>query len=149
YTCASAPRAAAKEYIGSRLVDSATLPANFDGTVFLNGWKLEYDKGDDEGIGLGAIIFNIGRTGTELSWEAGGVISNRRGSGPYQWCYEYTIVAGAKASRPPIGQLPKAHIDMSAIHADETGKLVFVDKSIDSNNFRTKKARFKTSGAPP
>jgi hypothetical protein len=149
YTCAGAPRAASKLYIGSRLIDSATLPTGFDATVMLNGWHLEYAGDDNQVVGLGAIIFNISRDGNELLWEAGGVLSDRRGNDEYRWCYEYTVVAWAKPSRPPIGGLPKAHIDMNAIHSDATGKLVFVDRKIDSNHFKTKSAKFKTAGAPP
>jgi hypothetical protein len=28
----------------------------------------------------------------ELSWEAGGVITDKNGDDPYEWCYAYTIV---------------------------------------------------------
>ena len=149
YTCASAKRAAAKEYLGMRVYGSATLPSNFDGTVLLNGWYLEYASGDHHVLGLGSVIFDIARNGTELSWNAGGLLADHRGDDEYSWCYHYTVVAWAKNVGPPIGGLPKPHVDMGAIHADPTGKLVFVDKEVKSSRFTTKKARFKTTGAPP
>jgi hypothetical protein len=146
YTCASAPRAAESDFIGMRVFDSATLPANFDGTVLLNGWYLEYEQDDHNVGGLGTVIFNIVQNGNELSWDAGGVISDRNGDDEYGWCYRYTVIAWAKNLRSPIGGLPKPHIDMHATHADATGNLVYVDSDLDSSH-RKMAAGFWTSGS--
>lgn len=149
HTCASATHAASKEYIGTRVFDSATLPAGWDGTVLLNGWYLEYKKGDHHVVGLGSVIFNIARSGTELTWDAGGVISDHRADDEFGWCYDYTILAWARNVGPPGGGPPKPHIDMGATHADASGKLVFVDQHMGVDDFRTRRASFKTTGAPP
>jgi hypothetical protein len=149
YTCASASRAASKEYIGTRVFDSATLPANFDGTVMMNGWYLEYANGDHHVLGLGSVIFNIARVGNELSWDAGGVLSDHNADDQFMWCYNYTLLAWAKNVGPPIGGLPKPVVDMKAIHADATGKLVYTDRRLGGDDFHTKVAKFKTTGAAP
>lgn len=148
YVCASAKRAASREYLGSRAQSSVTLPPGFDGTVLLNGWDLEYVNGDHRLLGMGAVIFNIARNGDQLSWDAGGVLSDRRGDDEYGWCYNYTVLAWAKDTTRP-GGLPKAHIDMHATHADATGKLVFADKTIGGGRgIRTKSASFKANADP-
>lgn len=148
-TCAGARRAASKEYIGTRVFDSMTLPAGFDGTVLLNGWYLEYAKSDHHVVGLGSVIFNIAQSGNELTWDAGGVISDHNADDAFQWCYDYTVLAWARNVGPPIGGLPKPRIEMKATHADATGKLVFVDKKMGGDDFRTRRNSFKTTGAPP
>ncbi|HZR80059.1 MAG TPA: hypothetical protein VFD92_03095 [Candidatus Binatia bacterium] len=146
YTCAGALRAASKEFLGSRAFDSATLPDGFNGTVFLNGWSLGYSDTDHHVLGLGAVIFNIAQNGNVLSWDAGGLLSDRKGDDPYDWCYQYTIVAWAKDFTRP-GQLPKPHIDMKATHSDSTGKLIFVDRSLDASH-RTMPAKLRVNPKP-
>jgi hypothetical protein len=148
YTCASAPNAASKEYVGSQLYDSATLPANFDGTVLLNGWYLQYAQKDHHVVGLGAVIFDIAQNGNTLSWHAGGVLSDRKADDEYQWCYEYTIVAWARNLQPPIGGLPKPYLDIQVAHANAKGKLVFVDQDMSSDDVTSKPASFKTRFKP-
>jgi hypothetical protein len=79
----------------------ADLPPGYNtGTVFLNGWRLEYQSGDHQVQGLGSAIFNITHDITQtptgphhaLHWEAGGIISDLNGDDAYKWCYIYTLV---------------------------------------------------------
>src|SRR5262249_3735921 len=76
--CASAPQAASTDYVGFRIHDMATVPLDYydAGTVFLNGWRLQYNDGDHAVLGLGSAIYNVteGRNGGqfELDWDAGG-----------------------------------------------------------------------------
>jgi hypothetical protein len=148
FRCAGAPRAAGKEYIGVRVFDQATLPTGFDGTVYLNGWYLEYAKSDHHVLGLGSVIFNIAQNGTELTWDAGGVLSDHKADDAFSWCYRYTVVQWARRPNLPIGGLPKPYVDVQASHANATGKLVFVDQSLGGDNFHTRTARFKTQARP-
>src|SRR5262249_52532832 len=99
--CAQADKAASREYIGLRIRDMAVMPPGYNNrTVFLNGWRLEYQSGDHHVQGLGSAIFNITHNITqtqngaqhELHWEAGGVMSDDIGDDPYKWCYIYTLV---------------------------------------------------------
>jgi hypothetical protein len=145
--CARAPRAATKEYIGMRIYGSATLPANFSGTVFLNGWYLEYEKNDHHVGGLGSAIFNIAQTGNELHWDAGGVLTDKNGDDAYSWCYRYTIVAWARDRTRP-GQAPGERVDMGAIHADASGRLVYVDSKLGGRRLRTN-LKLKMPGVTP
>ena len=149
FRCARASHAAGEDYIGVRTFDSATLQPGFDGTVFLNGWYLEYGKADHHVVGLGSVVFNILQSGAELTWDAGGVISDHNADDEFGWCYSYTVVQWARPPRAPIGGLPKPYVDVRATHADPTGRLVFTDQSLGGDDaFRTKKAVFK-AGAPP
>jgi len=148
YTCAGAPRSASKEWIGSRLYDSATLPPGYDGTVLLNGWYLEYGSSDHHVLGMGAVIFDIAQSGDTLSWHAGGLLSDRKGDDAYRWCYQYTILAWARHKPSPIVVPTKPYLDVAVTHADASGKLVFVDKRIGSNAFTTKAAKFKAPFKP-
>src|SRR5262249_13721797 len=78
--------------------DMATVPLDYydAGTVFLNGWRLQYNDGDHNVLGLGSAIYNVteGRNGDqfELHWDAGGVLSDELGQDAYEWCYWYTMV---------------------------------------------------------
>jgi hypothetical protein len=148
WMCAGAPQAASEKYIGSKLYDSAELPPNFDGTVMLNGWTLEYANGDHHVLGLGAVIFDIAQTGNLLSWHAGGVLADHYANDDYIWCYQYTIVAWPRRVPPPIGGLPKPYVDMRVQHADATGKLVFVDQDMASGAFTTRPAKFRAPFRP-
>jgi hypothetical protein len=149
-TCASAPRAASEEYVGMRVYGTATLPnANWKGTVLLNGWYLEYQNGDHHLGGLGSVIFNVAQVGNELSWDAGGVLSDKNGDDAYVWCYHYTLLAWAKDMTRP-GQVPKERVDMNAIHADASGKLAFVKGDRSSSGAKKRMAaKFTTVGPPP
>ena len=148
WTCAGATHAASDKYIGSRLYDSADLPPNFDGTVMLNGWYLEYPNGDHHVLGLGAVIFDIAQTGNLLSWHAGGVVSDHLADDDYVWCYQYTIVAWPRRVQSPI-VVPRApYVDMKVQHADATGKLVFVDQDVSSSAFTTRPFKFRAPFRP-
>jgi hypothetical protein len=139
FTCARADHAASQDYIGVRLQDHAVLPTGWEGTVLLNGWHLEYGDEDHHVVGLGSVIFNIARNSDALTWEAGGVIADHNGDDEFGWCYNYTVVAWAKGEQ---------RIDMSAIHADATGRLVFPDRRVQSRYNRTKQAVFRAPVEP-
>ena len=127
WACAEAPSAASKEYIGLRVLGFTKLPKNFDGTVFLNGWHLEYQDGDHHVIGLGTSIFNIAQLNDTLVWNAGGVISDDNGDDAYRWCYDYTTVAWARPSTSPFGNLQQPHVDIQALTSDPQATLMYVD----------------------
>ena len=60
-------------------------------------WDLTYTEDDDHHVqGLGSAIFNVTSevppTKFELSWNAGGVLSDYSGDDDYRWCYRYTLV---------------------------------------------------------
>ncbi|HEY8518167.1 MAG TPA: hypothetical protein VIS07_21870 [Candidatus Binatia bacterium] len=140
FTCASAPHGATNTDIGVRLQETAPLPsANWDATVLLNGWDVQYIGDDHHVLGLGSTIFNIARNSDGLFWEAGGVLSDRNGDDPYRWCYDYTILSWLKGPQ---------HIDMSAVHADAGAKLVFVDRRVQSRYNRVKQAGFRAPTDP-
>lgn len=139
FTCARASHAASREYIGVRVADMAPLPNGWEGTVLLNGWYLEYGNEDHHVLGLGSVIFNIARNSDALLWEAGGVLSDHNADDEYGWCYRYTVVSWAKGPQ---------RVDMSAIHADATGKLVFVDRRVRSRYNRAKQASFRAPVPP-
>jgi hypothetical protein len=98
YGCAQAPRAASEEYVGCRIQDMAAVPLDYGdaGTVFLNGWNVQYTNDDHHVQGLGSAIYNIipvtNGNQFELHWEAGGVLSDENGDDAYAWCYWYTLV---------------------------------------------------------
>lgn len=149
FRCARASHAAGEDSLGVRTLDSATLEPDFGGTVFLNGWYLEYGKSDHHVVGLGSVIFNIVQNGSELTWDAGGVISDHNGDDEFGWCYEYTVVQWARPKSLPIGGLPKPYVDVRATHADATGRLVYTDQSLGGDAaFRTRKAVFKGDKPP-
>ncbi|MEW6271560.1 MAG: hypothetical protein AB1689_19940 [Thermodesulfobacteriota bacterium] len=140
FTCASAPHGATTTDIGVRLQDLAVLPnLNWDATVLLNGWHVEYDGDDHHVLGLGSTIFNIARNSDALTWEAGGVLSDHNGDDAYRWCYEYTVLSWLKGPQ---------RIDMSAIHADAEAKLVFLDRRVQSRYNRVKQAGFRAPTEP-
>jgi hypothetical protein len=118
FSCAHAEQAASDSSLGIRVQESADLPPNYDGTVFLNGWKLEYSDGDHHVAGIGTTIFNVETIDNQLVWDAGGVISDDNGDDPYDWCYNYTLVFWPKSSRL---------FNMKSVFANRTGRLIFVD----------------------
>lgn len=127
HSCAQAEIAASRDSIGMRISEFAEMPESYDGTVFLNGWHLKYRNKDHHVIGLGSAIFNIenvqiGRIHHLLRWHAGGVLSDKNGDDPYEWCYDYTLVFWPKAIHPILGGF-----DINVQVSDKSGKLVFVD----------------------
>ena len=130
WSCAQAPSAASQEYIGLRILEFTQLPTNFNGTVFLNGWHLEYKSKDHHVVGLGATIFNIAQLNDKLVWNAGGVLSDNDGNDGYRWCYEYTTVAWPKPSTGPIG-VPnlQPYVDVQALHSNPQARFMYVDGS--------------------
>jgi hypothetical protein len=118
WSCADLAHAATKEQLGAGILETARLPDGFAGTVFLNGWSLEYANGDHNVLGLGSAIFNVYQVGNQLLWNAGGMISDENGDDPFRWCYRYTILAWPKGS---------SQVDIDAVHSEPSGKLMFVD----------------------
>lgn len=103
-SCVSAARAASEEAFAFRIAQSETIPPSYgdSATVFTNGWKLRYSKGDHHVQGFGSAIINVreSRTadGLKLEWEAGGLIADQNGDDPYEWCYSYTILGWARSN---------------------------------------------------
>jgi len=128
WSCAEAPSAASQEYIGLRVGGFTELPTNFDGTVFLNGWHLEYKKKDHHVVGLGTSIFNIVQLNNVLVWNAGGLISDHNGDDGYRWCYEYTTVAWPRPRKGgDVTPNLQPWVDIQAVHSDPRAKLMYVD----------------------
>jgi hypothetical protein len=147
-TCAGATHAVATDYIGTRVSGSAILPDNFDGTVFLNGWYATYLNDDHDVAGLGMAIFNLGQAGNKLMWDAGGVITDRDGDDNYRFCYQYTILAWQRErKRPDVVGPAKPRIDVSATHANSSGRLIFVKQNL--NGGKKLSASFNSLGKPP
>ncbi len=91
YGCARSDRAGEENFL--RVRESLELPDYATaGTVFLNGWHLQYLEGDHDLRGLGTGIARINLTDDLLQWEAGGAIGDRKFDDGYQWCYYYTAV---------------------------------------------------------
>ena len=99
-SCASASKAISTSNAGENayvygigLEDSIAFPPGFDdGTVFLNGWRLRYREGDHQVLALSTAIVDIEKQDGELSWKAGGVLSDRNGDDAFDWCYNYTVL---------------------------------------------------------
>jgi len=129
WACAEAPSAASQQYIGLRILGFTKMPKNFDGTVFLNGWHLEYKRKDHHVIGLGTSIFNIAQLNDTLVWNAGGVLSDHNGDDSYRWCYEYTTVAWARPRINTTGAIDLSpRVDIQAIHSNPQAQLMYVDR---------------------
>ena len=126
WACAAAEDAASQEYIGLRVGGFTKLPKNFDGTVFLNGWHLEYQHKDHHVVGLGTSIFNIVQLNDTLVWNAGGVLSDHNGDDAYRWCYDYTTVAWPRPSTSPFGGIVHTpHVDIQAIVSNPQAQLMY------------------------
>ena len=125
-SCARANQAASETYIGMRITDNVLLPRGYTGTVYQNGFELQYEDDDHHVLGLGAAIYNVHQLGDILFWDAGGVISDHNGDDDYRWCYTYTVVAWPK---PPTGAIAPflSRVDIEAVQANETSALIFTD----------------------
>lgn len=145
WTCAQAGQAASSEYVGLRVIDNLELKPNFTGTVFMNGWHLEYKNSDHHVIGIGSTIFNIVQLNNQLVWNAGGLISDDNGDDPYEWCYSYTVVTWSTVAsgRVPILQ---SRIEMQASVSDPQGHLMFVDGAGQSGAVHAIQGSFKAKG---
>jgi hypothetical protein len=150
YTCALADVAATEDHLGVRVIDNFHLAPGFDGTVFLNGWVLEYKGTDHHVLGLGTSLFNIAQLNDQLVWNAGGVIGDKNGDDGYRWCYAYTVVSWKRPTATgPVG-IFREHVDISAIVSDQHAKLMYVDGSQSaSDTLHVFPSTFKTTGRPP
>jgi len=117
-SCAELPRAIVGDHLGTGIVEIAELEDGYAGTVFLNGWQLEYPGTDHNVVGLGSTIFNVYQAGNQLLWNAGGILTDKNGDDRYDWCYSYTLLSWPKDS---------TSIDVDAVHSEPSGKLMFVD----------------------
>lgn len=93
-TCAFPKRGAGDHHVGFRVHESVKMPAGYTGVVYLNGFRGDYDDGDRNFLGLGAMIVRVdaNRDKGELQWEAGGVLGDNSGDDAYKWCYWYGVV---------------------------------------------------------
>jgi len=102
--CVTASQAASSKHFAFRIEQAETLPSAYadSATVFMNGWKLRYLNSDHHVQGFGSAIVNIRETrvadGLQLQWEAGGVIADKNGDDPFEWCYSFTIVGWTRSS---------------------------------------------------
>lgn len=140
YSCVYASQAASEHYIGIRVQEHAIVPDHYDGTVFMNGWHAEYVDSDHHVIGLGSAIFNIQRQGSDLSWEAGGLISDDNGDDAYRWCYDYDVLLWPKNS---------SEFEMKAANTDSSGRLIFLDGPNQSGVVHSIAGSFRASGKKP
>ena len=92
YCCAESNQSGTENFL--RVEGSLELPEYVTAaTVFLNGWRLEYLSSDHHVRGLGTSIGRISFANQTLSWEAGGVLSDKNFDDGYRWCYYYTVIA--------------------------------------------------------
>ncbi|AXE16628.1 hypothetical protein DR864_02240 [Runella rosea] len=70
-------------------------------TVFLNGWKLEYESDDHHvrtvGAGIGHINLTVNQNRKEVNWTATGVLGDYNFDDAYNFCYHYTVIAWNEA----------------------------------------------------
>jgi hypothetical protein len=150
WSCAQAPQAASSEYVGLRIIENVELKPNFNATVFMNGWHLEYLNSDHHVIGLGSTIFNVVQLNNELVWNAGGVISDDNGDDPYKWCYAYTVVEWSTVPYgPSFSPFLQRHIDMEAFVSDPRGHLMYVDGGTGDGSLHAIPGSFKVKGKKP
>ena len=149
-SCGRAPWAATEEHLGLRIIENVLLAPGFDGTVFLNGWLVEYKGTDHHVVGLGTTIFNIVQLGNQLVWNAGGVIGDVGGEVGYRWCYDYTVLSWKRPSTDPTQPVFDERMDIAAIVSDPRARLMYVDGGDQGpGGLHRFPASFKTTGKPP
>jgi hypothetical protein len=147
-SCAEATHAASETYIGMRITDNVRLPAGYTGTVYQNGYDLEYEDGDHEVVGLGSAVYNIHQLGDILFWDAGGVISDEDGDDAYRWCYAYTVVAWPKGlGGLTVPTFNQPRLDIEAVHANKEAALIYTGAS--SGALARIRGKFKSEGKKP
>jgi hypothetical protein len=127
-TCMKADRAASKTSLGIRVQEQAELTANQTASLFLNGWSASYASSDHHVTGVGAIIFNVRVDDGLLTWEAGGVLSDKKGDDAYELCYNYTVLYWPTNNND---------FDIRSTHSDSTGKLLFLQDPAPTSAVRT------------
>lgn len=125
-SCAFAPRASGDHHIGFRVHESVPMPAGYEGTVYLNGFRGDYDSDDRNMLGIGAMLIHVdsNKDKGELSWEAGGVLGDDSGDDAYKWCYWYAIA---------MWNTQAPELDISAFQTDEDPKLTTFIHDDDSD----------------
>jgi hypothetical protein len=122
YSCAYPDKASGDHHIGFRVQESVELPAGYTGTVYLNGFRGDYDKGDRNMLGIGASIIHVETNvdKQELTWQAGGVLGDNSGDDAYKWCYWYGLVLWNESA---------PELDIAAFQSDADPKLTtFIHK---------------------
>lgn len=145
-SCARASHAASETYIGMRITDNILLPKGYTGTVYQNGWELQYEEDDHHVLGLGSTIYNVHQLGDILFWDAGGLISDHNGDDGYRWCYTYTVVAWPKPTSTAVSHL-LPRIDAEAVQVNETSALIFT--SAGAGSVQRIKGEHESSGRKP
>jgi hypothetical protein len=125
---------------GVSISDEAAIPPGYNtATVFLNGWRLRYLNGDHHVQGLGSAIFNIDQVQNgeqqELRWEAGGLLSDKDGEDPFEWCYLYTLLFWHHEALD-YPQVPPLHIGAVPMDSDaDPDQLTFLHTTdVDASN---------------
>jgi hypothetical protein len=96
FGCAKSDRAGTQ--VTLKIEQSINVPAYAkNATVFLNGWRLQYGR-DDEDVDhhvklVKTAIRHVKLEGQTLRWEAIGELSDRDAKDAYGWCYRFTAFA--------------------------------------------------------
>lgn len=91
-SCAQSNRSGKEEVM--RVQEALELPKGLDrATVIANGFRVRYLSEDHHVGGFGSAIGVIKLDGNQLTWEAGGAISDNNFDDGYEWCYAYTVLA--------------------------------------------------------
>jgi hypothetical protein len=84
-----------------KVEQSVTIPSYANqAAVFLNGWRLNYQGGDQNVLGLGALITKIklDQRNQKLSWNAAGILRDDDFKEGYKFTYNYTVIAWASGA---------------------------------------------------
>jgi len=91
FGCAKSDKSGREDIL--KVEQSRDISRYTNATVFLNGWHLKYLDGDNKVAGLATLIRNIQLKDGTLKWEAAGILSDENFDNPYNWCYNFTVVA--------------------------------------------------------
>jgi hypothetical protein len=97
FGCAKSDKSGTQDII--KVEQSRDIAGYANATVFLNGWHLTYRGSNQNVAGLATLIRNIQLTrATRLSkgtlkWQAEGLLSDDNFDNPYNWCYQWTVIA--------------------------------------------------------
>jgi len=84
-----------------KVEQSVTIPSYANqAVVLLNGWRLNYQGGDQHVLGLGALITKIklDQRNQKLSWNAAGILRDDDFKEGYKFTYNYTVIAWASSA---------------------------------------------------
>ncbi len=131
--------------------DEVELPSYVtDATVFLNGWDLQYLKGDRPVAGLGAVIGypdgDIHIEGNKLKWKAVVVISDDNFDDGYRGCYLYTVIGWNRGAIDAVVEHDYEGNTNLAYSNDEPTALVSIPSYIQNRVFAGKKVAYLPRG---